>query len=63
MEVYIRGAMVRIGGWGTRKMVAAEAWEEVSHWAAVGAQMMMSGAEIAGTPGWSVVATTPGVGI
>jgi len=44
-------------------MVAAEAWEEVSHWAAVGAQMMMSGAEIAGTPGWSVVATTPGVGI
>lgn len=61
--VYTSGAVVPIGGWGTRKMVAAGAWEEESPWAAVGAHVMMRVVEIALTPAWSVAATTLGVGI
>ncbi|KAI9453206.1 hypothetical protein BJY52DRAFT_1290172 [Lactarius psammicola] len=60
LVVYIRGVMVRTGGSEMRKMVDAGAWEEASPWVVVGAQLMMWGVEIAGTPAWSAVATTLG---
>jgi hypothetical protein len=44
-------------------MVVAGAEEEASPWAAVGAQLVVSGVEIAETPEWTPVATTLEVAI